>query len=44
VKLGKFKCCACGHEFQIKPGPHEGAHCPKCGSLYYKWLDYTKTP
>jgi uncharacterized C2H2 Zn-finger protein len=35
---GEFECCKCGHLFKAAPGP--GLHCPKCGSLYAKWLDY----
>jgi Zn finger protein HypA/HybF involved in hydrogenase expression len=39
-RKGKFQCCDCGHKFQLRAGPHDEAYCPKCGSLYYVWLDF----
>ncbi len=35
------ECCKCGHRWQDKPWGYAKTHaCPKCGSAYWKWLNY----
>ena len=37
MELEQFKCCHCKHKFEAKRGM---TTCPKCGSLYVRWLSY----
>ena len=35
------RCCDCSHEWQDLPFGHARFHaCPRCGSVYWRWLDY----
>lgn len=33
----KYKCLKCGYEYESNPCPTQ---CPKCRSLYVKWVNY----
>lgn len=33
----RFKCCLCKHRFEGARGMQT---CPKCGSLYVRWLTF----
>lgn len=35
--MAKFRCLKCGYKYQSFPGPTQ---CPKCNSLYVKWINY----
>jgi rubrerythrin len=35
--LAHYRCVRCGHEWRQKPAP---VTCPKCGSLYVRWVNY----
>lgn len=37
MKLAKYCCCRCFHEFQGPPGP---TVCVNCGFVYVKWINY----
>jgi predicted Zn-ribbon and HTH transcriptional regulator len=39
-RLGAFQCEGCNLRFELQPGGHDSSRCPRCRSLYYKWLDY----
>ncbi len=35
------RCCKCSYEWNDEPFGHAKYHgCPKCGSVYWLWLDY----
>jgi len=40
------KCCKCNYKWKDQPGAfatyrdERGAHCPRCGSVYFKWVSY----
>ena len=39
--LAHNRCLGCEHEWHDRPGSFAGhAHCPACGGLYWKWLNY----
>ena len=44
----RYKCCACGAEWVGDFGPQrfglgqQAPACPKCPSLYVKWINYEK--
>jgi len=41
--VARNRCCQCGHEWQDRPMGYAQHHtCPKCGSVYWEWLDYRK--
>lgn len=47
MKLAHNRCRACKHEWHDGPGqfatvtgPNNRIECPKCGSLYWDWLNY----
>lgn len=43
MKLAHNRCNNCGHEWKDRPGKFaEYQTCPKCGSLYWTWLNYQK--
>jgi len=42
--LGKFQCEGCNLRFELQPGARDNSRCPRCNSLYYKWLDYNRLP
>lgn len=42
-RTAENKCCKCGHTWRDLAGLLASAFrmgCPKCGSAYWKWLDY----
>ena len=39
-RVGKFQCDGCNLRFELQPGGHDTARCPRCNTLYYQWLDY----
>ena len=35
------RCCRCGYEWQDRPFGDARYHaCPKCGSVYWLWLNF----
>lgn len=37
------RCAQCGHEWRDRPvGFARHYECPRCGSLYWEWLNYDR--
>jgi rRNA maturation endonuclease Nob1 len=38
IIIAKYRCCKCNYEYDGISGPQNP--CPRCGSLYLKWINY----